>query len=103
MLQTFNHVLNRQLPDLPSPVRQSLDHQRIKLAAVDLPQDVSAELYAHLREAIDHSFVAGFRAVMFVGALLAAGAALVAFWLIDSRPTTKGRASGTLGVASINK
>ena len=103
MLQTFNHVLNRQLPALPSPVRQSLDHQRIKLAAVDLPQDVSAELYIHLREAIDHSFVAGFRAVMFVGALLAAGAALVAFWLIDSRPTTKGRASGTLGVASINK
>ncbi|PYJ43983.1 MAG: MFS transporter [Verrucomicrobia bacterium] len=90
MLQTFNHVLDRQLLNLPSPVRQALDHQRNKLAGADLPKDVSLEFRTNLREAIDRSFVAGFRAVMFVGALLAAGSAVVAIWLIDSkRPANK--------------
>jgi EmrB/QacA subfamily drug resistance transporter len=90
MLQTFNHALDQQLPDLPSPVRQSLDHQRSKLAGADLPRDVSSEQRVHIHQAIDYSFVAGFRAVMFVGALLAAGSAVVAFWLIDSKHTVKG-------------
>jgi EmrB/QacA subfamily drug resistance transporter len=90
MLQTFNHVLDRQLLTLPSPVRQALDHQRNKLAGADLPQDISAESRTHLREAIDYSFVAGFRSVMSVGALLAAGSAVVAFWLIDSKRKAKG-------------
>ena len=90
MLQTFNHALDQQLPNLPSPVRQSLDHQRSKLAGADLPRDVSSEQRIHLHQAIDYSFVAGFRAVMFVGALLAAGSAVVAFWLIDSKRKTKG-------------
>jgi hypothetical protein len=76
--------------NLPSPVRQAIDHQRNKLAGADLPQDISAELRTHLREAIDYSFVAGFRSVMLVGALLAAGSAVVAFWLIDSKRKAKG-------------
>jgi hypothetical protein len=40
-----------------------------------------------LRDAIDYSFVAGFRAVMFAGALLAAGGAICAWWSI--KPETK--------------
>ena len=90
MLQTFNYALDRQLPLLPSPVKQSIDHQRNKLAGADLPHDVSGELRTHLREAVDRSFVAGFRAVMFVGAILAASSALVAAGLIDSKRTTRG-------------
>src|SRR5205823_6412838 len=91
MLQSFNHVLDRQL--LSSPVKQVLDHQRNKLAGADLPQDISAESRTHLREAINYSFIAGFRAVMFTGAFLAAGSAAVAFWLIDAKPTIRGRIS----------
>ena len=91
MLQTFNHALDRRLPDLPLPVRHSLDHQRNKLAAADLPQDISGEQRTHFRQAIDYSFVAGFRAVMFVGALLALGSAMVAIWLVDSKSTANKR------------
>src|SRR5438045_7046 len=44
---------------------------------------------AQLRDAIDHAFVAGFRAVMFAGAFLAAGAAICAWWLIKAEADVK--------------
>src|SRR5207244_4377375 len=69
MLQEFNHTLDMKLSDLPSSIRQSLDQQREKLAAADLPQNIPSAVRAELREAIDYSFVAGFRAVMFAGAM----------------------------------
>src|SRR5205085_931190 len=76
MLQEFNYTLDMKLSDLPSSIRQSLDQQRAKLAAADLPQNIPLAVRAELREAIDYSFVAGFRAVMFAGAMLAAGGAI---------------------------
>ena len=82
MLQAFDHALESNLSGLPSSIRQSLDQQRTKLAAADLPQNIAPVTRAQLRDAIDHSFVAGFRAVMFVGALLATGGAICAWWLI---------------------
>src|SRR5467141_672468 len=72
MLWEFNHALETNLSGLPSSIRQSLDQQRAKLAGADLPQNIPSAVRAELREAIDYSFVAGFRAVMFAGALLAA-------------------------------
>jgi hypothetical protein len=84
MLHEFNHTLNTELSDLPSSIRQSLDQQRAKLAAADLPQNIPPAVRAQLRDAIDYSFVAGFRAVMFAGALLAAGGTLCAWWLIKA-------------------
>src|SRR5207244_5936673 len=84
MLQGFNHALDAHLSGLPSSIRQSLDQQRNKLAAADLPQNIAPTTRAQLRAAIDHSFVAGFRAVMFAGALLAAGGAICAWWLIKT-------------------
>jgi len=82
MLQAFNHALETNLSGLPSSIRQSLDQQRAKLAAADLPQNIAPATRAQLRDAIDHSFVAGFRAVMFAGAMLATGGAICAWWLI---------------------
>jgi hypothetical protein len=82
MLQAFNHALETNLSGLPSSIRQSLDQQRTKLAAADLPQNIAPATRAQLRDAIDHSFVAGFRAVMFAGAILATGGAICAWWLI---------------------
>jgi len=84
MLQEFNHTLDTKLSGLPSSIRQSLNQQRDKLAAADLPQNIPPAVRAQSRVAIDYSFVAGFRAVMFAGALLAAGAAICALWLIKA-------------------
>ena len=55
----------------------------------DLPQNIPPAVRAELRDAIDYSFVAGFRAVMFAGALLAAGGAICAWWLIKAEAKAK--------------
>jgi hypothetical protein len=89
MLWEFNHTLDMKLSGLPSSIRQSLDQQRAKLAGADLPQNIPSAVRAELRDAIDYSFVAGFRAVMFVGALLAAGGAICAWWLIKAEADVK--------------
>src|SRR5437016_7830690 len=89
MLQEFNHTLDMKLSDLPSSIRQSLDQQRAKLAAADLPQDIPPAVRAELRDAIDYSFVAGFRAVMFAGAVLAAGGAICAWGVIKAEADVK--------------
>src|SRR6184192_3276367 len=89
MLQEFNYTLDANLSELPSSIQQSLDQQRAKLAAADLPQNIPSAVRAELRDAIDYSFVAGFRAVMFAGALLAAGGAICAWWLIKTETEAK--------------
>ena len=89
MLCEFNHTLDMKLSDSPSSIRQSLDQQRAKLAGADLPQNIPPAVRAELRDAIDYSFVAGFRAVMFAGALLAAGGAICAWWLIKAEAKPK--------------
>jgi len=89
MLAAFNHALDANLSELPSPIRQSLDQQRTKLAAADLPQNIAPATRVQLRDAIDHSFVVGFRAVMFAGALLATGGAICAWWLIKAEADVK--------------
>jgi EmrB/QacA subfamily drug resistance transporter len=89
MLQGFNHALDTNLSGSPSSIRQSLDQQRTKLAAADLPQNIAPATRAQLGDAIDHSFVAGFRAVMFAGVLLATGGAICAWWLIKAEADVK--------------
>jgi EmrB/QacA subfamily drug resistance transporter len=89
MLQVFNHALDMELSGLPSSIRHSLNQQRTKLAAADLPQNIPSALRAELRDAINYSFVAGFRAVMFAGALLAAAGSICAWWLIKAEADVK--------------
>src|SRR5438270_7120065 len=89
MLQGFNHALDMKLSGLPSSIRQPLDQQRAKLAGADLPQNIPPAVRTQLREVIDYSFVAGFRAVMFAGALLAAGGAICAWRLIKAEADVK--------------
>src|SRR5207247_11293358 len=84
MFQRFNRSLDTKLSELPSSIRPSLDQQRTKLAAADLPQTIPPATRAQLRDAINHSFVVGFRAVMLTGALLASGGAVCAWWLIKA-------------------
>jgi len=89
MLQAFNHALDTNLSGLPSPIRQSLDQQRTKLAATDLPQNIAPATRVQMRGAIDRSFVVGFQAVMFTGALLATGGAICSWWLIKAQADIK--------------
>jgi hypothetical protein len=89
MLQAFNHALDMNLSGLPSSIRQSLEQQRTKLVAADLPQNIAPATRTQLRDAIDHSFVVGFRAVMLTGALSATAGAICAWWLIKAEADVK--------------
>ena len=85
MLQAFNSALDKRLPELPGSLRQILDRQRSRLAAVDLSTEVNIGARAQVVDIVDRSFVTGFRAVMFAGTILAIGSAVVAVWLIPPK------------------
>jgi MFS family permease len=88
MLHVFKTTLNRRLSsaNLPVSVAQSLQAQSIKLAAIDVPQNLNAETRQVIRRAIDESFVFGFRWVMVIGATLAAASAVTALFWIGATP-----------------
>ena len=85
MLHIFNRSIDSRLSRLEvSPeVRQSLDDQRINLAAATIPQDIGPSMRQVLRQAINESFVAGFRRVMLVGAVLALASGITSLLLIN--------------------
>ena len=87
MLQGFNSRLNDRLRDLSlaPEVKQELDKQRVRLADVELPAGLDAGTKTKLREAINESFVTGFRRVALGSALLAVLSAISAWWLIEGK------------------
>ncbi|HTM13744.1 MAG TPA: MFS transporter [Bryobacteraceae bacterium] len=80
----FNRTLDERLSrlSLQASVRAAIDAQRPRLAAakIDDPRG---------RRAIDESFVAGFRVVLWIAAGLAAASSLSAAWLIRAREPAK--------------
>jgi EmrB/QacA subfamily drug resistance transporter len=80
MLHVFNDRLNQRLAEmkLPAPVSQSLESQRARLAAIVIPEDQDPAAQQSIRQAIDESFVFGFRVVMAMGAALAVASAATA-------------------------
>ncbi|MFL6499403.1 MAG: MFS transporter [Candidatus Udaeobacter sp.] len=98
MIHVFKTNLDGRLrtADLPASVARSLQTQSIKLAAIDIPQNLSAETQQVIRRAIDESFVSGFRWVMIIGAALAAASAVTALVWIGAT-TTAGSPSTTAG------
>lgn len=87
MVHSFNHEMDRRLArmDLTSEVRQVIDNQRVRLAGAELPASVRAMPRANLRDAINQSFVFGFRLVMVTSVCLALASALSALTLIDNK------------------
>jgi hypothetical protein len=84
MLHVFKTRLDQRLSsaNLPVSVARSLQTQSIKLAAIDIPQNVNPRGQQLIRRAVDESFVSGFKWVMLIGAVLAAASALIAlFWI----------------------
>ena len=85
MLHVFSRSIDSRLSRLEvSPeVQHLLDDQRINLAAATIPQNIEPSMRQVLRQAINESFVAGFRRVMLVGAVLALASGITSLLLIN--------------------
>src|SRR5438477_450950 len=90
MLQVFKHTLDRRLAEwkLPASVIQSVETQSTKLAAITIPENLDLTTKQRIRQAVDESFVAGFRSVMAIGAALAGASGIVTLALIKTDPRT---------------
>lgn len=91
MVGAFNTNLERRLRtlELAPETRAQLEEGRSSLAGIKVPENASEESRRAIKEAINESFVAGFRLVAYIAAGLALMSAFVAWWLIDGK--TKGR------------
>ena len=87
MLAVFNGSLDSKLPavNLPAEVRQQVDAQRSKLAAIEIPPGISTSQQESLRETIDTSFVDGFRLIALMCGGLAWASALCAWALVEGK------------------
>jgi hypothetical protein len=84
----FDHALSTRLAGLAlaPELQTSLQAQREKLAGLAIPAGVDTATASVLRHAVGDAFVAGFRWVMGVCAVLALLSALSAWVLIDGKP-----------------
>lgn len=71
--------------NLPGKVRSEMETAKANLGAAEAPKGVNAKTAAHIDQAIEESFVAGFRTVMLVCVGLALASALAAALLVDHR------------------
>jgi EmrB/QacA subfamily drug resistance transporter len=88
VLAAFDRGLDRRLAalDLPAQARTAISVQRLRLAAAEVPRDLDPRRRAAARQAIDLSFIAGFRLAMLAGAGLALLSSLTAAVMIDRQP-----------------
>jgi len=83
MIKAYGSCLDRRLDDMNLSVqtRSSLDKQKSKLAGTEIPANLDVRQRAALQQAVNDSFVAAYRRVMMVAAVLAlisaAGSALL--------------------------
>jgi hypothetical protein len=87
MLKTFDYQLAQHLAEvhLTSEIRNDLDSQRIKLAAIEVPEGIDMATKQRIRRSINKSFLAGFRAVMWIASGLALASALTSWSVIRSK------------------
>ena len=90
MFMTFDNCLNQRLNQLSltPEVRQTLDNQRIRLAAIDIPTDIDQATRFSIKQSINDCFIKGFRRVSLVGTALAFVSSLVAWLLIRRKNAT---------------
>ena len=72
--------------------RQEVFAQRIKLAGLELPGDLTASQHEELKRVVAESFVAGYRKLTIISACLALGSA-VSSLLFIGRESTKSHQS----------
>src|SRR5262249_28023109 len=88
MLRSFNRELSARLDglELEPGIRQELESQRVRLAAIEVPRSIDDHSRARVRESIGVSFVSGFRVVMFAASGLALLSAATALLSIEGKP-----------------
>jgi hypothetical protein len=86
MLAAFDRGLERRLPEskVAPQVSAQIRSQESKLAAIEIPPRISAAQRATLTQAINESFIDGFRLVMALGAALALLSAVCAWLTLSS-------------------
>ena len=86
MLASFNLDLSSRLEalNLDPGIRQQLESQRVRLAAIEIP-DVDTRSRTMIRQTIDDSFVTGFRVVMLTASGLALLSAVTALLHIEGK------------------
>ncbi|HLR04454.1 MAG TPA: MFS transporter, partial [Pyrinomonadaceae bacterium] len=84
MVQSFNRSFDRNLDQIAvsAEVRRTLETERSKLAAAEIPSEVNEETRVAIKQSINASFISGFRIVMLAGALLALLSSLSAWFMI---------------------
>lgn len=87
VLSVFNSSLDGHLTvlHLPATIQHMIDVQRTRLVGIEIPTGVSNPVRTGLERAIAESFVASFRVVMLISAVLAAASALSALLLIGGK------------------
>ena len=87
IVHSFNRELDRRLApmELSPEVRRVIDAQRIKLAGAELSSIADERARLALKQAIDESFVFGFRLVMLTSLCLALASAFVASMVIENK------------------
>ena len=85
MLSIFSGNLTSALAasDLPGEAQQQIEERRTDLAAIQPPEGLSKQQVDAANRAVDESFLAGFRLVMYVAAGLAVASGAVAWLMID--------------------
>ncbi|HLL50867.1 MAG TPA: MFS transporter [Thermomicrobiales bacterium] len=78
------------LPALSQETREAVDAQRPDLAAARPPEGIDPETANAIGDAIDASFIAGFRIAMGIGAAMALLGAAIAWRLVEGKPTPPG-------------
>jgi EmrB/QacA subfamily drug resistance transporter len=92
------HVFNVQMEkrldaaNLPDMVKQSVLEHRNRLTQIDPPKGLTADQQHALKQAIDESFLAGFRWVMVISAALALFSAISAWAMIEGRSRQSAKA-----------
>jgi hypothetical protein len=86
-LSAFNSSLDSRLSTLhlSSTVQHTIDVQRIRLAGITVPTNVSTEMQLALKRAVAESFVSTFRLIALICAVLALASALSAGLLIEGK------------------
>lgn len=84
MFHVFNDCLDRRLEQIPlaPDIRQAVNQQRARLAAIEIPSTVTEATRFALAQVIDECFVQGFQRVMLAGAALAFVSSLTAWFAI---------------------
>jgi len=89
----FNRELTSQLdaiPNLSPATRQAVEAQRLDLAAARPPEGTPPQTAAAIDDAIDSSFITGFRVAMVIGAAMALLGAAGAWWLVEGKEAEPG-------------